>query len=92
MLELGKYSEEFHLRAGNQIARVCDAFISVGRLARLSAYNAVKFGMNEDRVFSCQDSHQANRLLFKTLKPDSRDLILVKGSRLMKMEEVLQRI
>jgi UDP-N-acetylmuramyl pentapeptide synthase len=90
MLELGRQAEEFHRQAGVQIARICDAFVTVGRLSALAARWAVKFGLNKDRVFSCQDSQKAGSILFKILKPDCRDLILVKGSRLMKMEEVLR--
>jgi UDP-N-acetylmuramoyl-tripeptide--D-alanyl-D-alanine ligase len=90
MLELGKSSERFHRQAGIQIARACDAFISVGKLAQISAQSAVKLGLSRKRVFSCPDSRQAGNLLFKTIKPDSRDLILVKGSRLMKMEEIFK--
>ncbi len=90
MLELGRHAEEFHHQAGVEVARVCDAFIGVGKLAAVAARWAVKFGLNKNYVFSCQDSQKAGSLLFKTLKPDCRDLILVKGSRLMKMEEVLK--
>lgn len=90
MLELGKLSEEFHQQAGVQIARVCDAFISVGKLAGLATHWAVKHGLNKDCVFSCQNSQEAGNLLFKILKPNYRDLILVKGSRLIKMEKVLR--
>jgi UDP-N-acetylmuramoyl-tripeptide--D-alanyl-D-alanine ligase len=90
MLELGKRAMEFHRRAGIQIARVCDAFISVGRFSQFAARWACKSGLDKDCVFSCQDSQKAGNLLFKTLKPDRRDLILVKGSRLMKMERVLK--
>jgi UDP-N-acetylmuramoyl-tripeptide--D-alanyl-D-alanine ligase len=90
MLELGKSAEEFHRQAGIHIAGVCDAFISVGRLAKLSAHWALKRGLNKDCVFSCQDSQRAGEVLFKVLKPNRRDLILIKGSRLMKMEKVLR--
>ena len=91
MLELGQSSQRFHRQAGIQIARTCDAFISVGRLAEISARWAVRLGLSKQRVFCCPDSRKAGNLLFKTIKPDCRDLILVKGSRLMNMEEVLNR-
>jgi UDP-N-acetylmuramoyl-tripeptide--D-alanyl-D-alanine ligase len=91
MLELGQSSERFHRQAGIQIAHTCDIFISVGRLAQIAADWAVRLGLNKDCVFSCQDSQRAGNLLFKALKPDCRDLILVKGSRLMNMEEVLKQ-
>ncbi|MGD9014864.1 MAG: UDP-N-acetylmuramoyl-tripeptide--D-alanyl-D-alanine ligase [Candidatus Omnitrophota bacterium] len=89
MLELGKSSERFHRQAGIKIAQTCDAFISVGKLAQIAAHWAVRVGLNKHRVFSCLNSRKAGSLLFQMLKPDSRDLILVKGSRLMNMEEVL---
>jgi len=90
MLELGESSDKLHRQAGIQIARICDVFISVGKLTQLSAIQAVRLGLSKDRVFTCEDSLQARKLLFKTIKPNCRDLILVKGSRLMKMEEVLK--
>lgn len=89
MLELGSSKEAFHRRAAIQIARTCDTFISVGSLSRLAANRAVKLGLSKESVFSCRDSREAGSLLFKTIKPDCRDLILVKGSRSMKMEEIL---
>ncbi len=92
MLELGASSEEFHRQAGIQIARTCDVFIGVGRFSQFAAHWACKSGLSKDRVFSCQDSQKAGNLLFKTLKPNHRDLILVKGSRLMKMEKVLRSV
>jgi UDP-N-acetylmuramoyl-tripeptide--D-alanyl-D-alanine ligase len=91
MLELGQSSERFHRQAGIQIARTCDAFISVGSMAQIAADWAVRLGLSQERVFSCPDSQTAGNLLFQTIRPDSRDLILVKGSRLMKMERVFTR-
>jgi UDP-N-acetylmuramoyl-tripeptide--D-alanyl-D-alanine ligase len=91
MLELGSSKELFHRQAGIQVARICDAFISVGGLSRLTAHWAVKGGLSKDCVFSCQTPPEAVSLLFRTIKPSCRDLILVKGSRLMKMEEVFKK-
>jgi len=90
MLELGKSAEGFHRQAGVQVAQVCDVFISVGKFSQFAARWARKFGLGKDCVFSCQDPQQAGDLLFKVVKPNPRDLILVKGSRLMKMEKVLK--
>lgn len=91
MLELGKSAEGFHRQAGVQIARICDIFIGVGKLTQLTAHWAHRSGLSKDCVFTCQDSRQAASLLLKTIKPNHRDLILVKGSRLMKMEEVFKQ-
>ncbi len=89
MLELGRSTERFHLQAGFQIARVCDAFISVGKFAELTARQAIRFGLRKKYVLNCESSSKAKELLFKIIKPTAHDLILVKGSRFMRMEEVL---
>jgi len=91
MLELGKHAEEFHRQAGKQIARVCDAFIAVGQLAGIAAQWAVKYGLSKDCVLSCQDSEEGGSLLYEVFKPDPGDIILVKGSRLTRMERVLRK-
>jgi UDP-N-acetylmuramoyl-tripeptide--D-alanyl-D-alanine ligase len=90
MLELGKSAKMFHRRIGSRVARICDAFIGVGNLSKLTAEEAHKSGMDKGRIFTCENSAQARDLLFRNLRPYRRDLILVKGSRLMKMEEVLE--
>ncbi|MFC1658063.1 UDP-N-acetylmuramoyl-tripeptide--D-alanyl-D-alanine ligase [Candidatus Omnitrophota bacterium] len=90
MLELGSSAERFHRNAGIQIAQTCDAFIGVGRLAQIAADWAVRLGLSRECVYSCRDSRRAGDLLFKRIKPQCRDLVLVKGSRLMKMEEVFK--
>ncbi|MFH1578464.1 MAG: UDP-N-acetylmuramoyl-tripeptide--D-alanyl-D-alanine ligase [Candidatus Omnitrophota bacterium] len=91
MLELGKTAARFHRQIGKQIASSCDAFIGVGKFSRLAARQALKCGLDKTCVFTCCDSKEARKLLFKTLKPNRGDLILVKGSRLMKMQEVIGR-
>ncbi len=90
MLELGKSARMFHRRIGSRVARICDAFIGVGNLSKLTAEEAHRSGMDKGRIFTCENSAQARDLLFRNLRPYPRDLILVKGSRLMKMEEVLR--
>jgi len=91
MLELGGQASGFHREIGNYIARICDAFISVGELTRITARSAFKSGLNKKCIFHCKDSLGAGELLFNTLKPNCRDIILVKGSRLMRMERVMKR-
>jgi len=90
MLELGKYRELFHRQAGRQAASVCDAFITVGGLSRLSAQSARDSGFSARNIFSCEDSRQAREVLFGKLSPDKDDVVLVKGSRRMHMEEVFK--
>ncbi|MFH1678075.1 MAG: UDP-N-acetylmuramoyl-tripeptide--D-alanyl-D-alanine ligase [Candidatus Omnitrophota bacterium] len=91
MLELGESAEKLHRQIGNQIARICDVFIGVGKLTRLTAHQAFESGLGKDCIFNCKDSLHARDLLFRVLKPNCQDSILVKGSRLMKMEEVFKK-
>ena len=91
MLELGRSAKMFHRRIGRRVARICDAFIGVGNLSKLTAEEAHKSGMDKGCIFTCENSAQARDLLFRKLKPYRWDLILVKGSRLMKMEEVFKK-
>lgn len=90
MLELGRESGSFHAQAGRQAARVCDVFITVGKRSRLAARAAVSCGPGRTRVFSCDTSLEARDVLRRQVGPGRHDIVLVKGSRLMKMEEVLK--
>lgn len=89
MLELGKGQEEFHRRAGQQVAQVCDIFIGVGKLSKETAEAARKAGFSSGNTFSCDSPAQARDILFTRVGASPGDAVLVKGSRSMKMEEVL---
>ena len=90
MMELGLQRNFFHCQAGERAAEVCDAFVSVGKLSRLAAEAAKSSGLNERNIFICENSAQARDILFKTIAPTPEDVVLVKGSRAMRMEEVFK--
>lgn len=90
MLELGEVAELFHYQAGKVAAKVCDKFIAVGKLSKLAIEAAKKSGFNAKNMFSCDTACQAREILFKYISPDKDDIILVKGSRAMKMEGVFR--
>ena len=89
MLELGKQKELLHRQIAWSITNVCDRLITVGSLARITARVAQKNGMPAEHIYCCASAVSARDLLFKKIFPKADDLILVKGSRSMKMEEVL---
>ncbi|MFC1804967.1 UDP-N-acetylmuramoyl-tripeptide--D-alanyl-D-alanine ligase [Candidatus Omnitrophota bacterium] len=89
MLELGDASGDLHAQAGREAAAVCDVFIAVGRLSGHAADGARSCGLGREKVFRCANSLQARRLLKEKLRLSHDDLVLVKGSRAMKMEEVI---
>ncbi len=89
MLELGRQKELLHRQIAWGITNTCDLLITVGRLAGLTAQEARKRGWPTKQIFCCDNPLQARRLLFRKIGVNADDLILVKGSRSMKMEEVL---
>jgi UDP-N-acetylmuramoyl-tripeptide--D-alanyl-D-alanine ligase len=92
MMELGADKEEFHYEAGKQIARVCDKFISVGKLSKIAADAARHSGFDTGKLFSCASVDQARKLLFTKVNPKKEDVVLVKGSRAMKMEKIFEEL
>ncbi len=88
MLELGEWSEEAHREAGRLIGNGgIDLLIGVGNLSRKSIDEAQKQGMSPDSLFHFPDSSQVGPFLSSLLR--DKDLILVKGSRAMKMELIV---
>ncbi|MCX5712293.1 MAG: hypothetical protein NTY47_04375 [Candidatus Omnitrophica bacterium] len=91
MLELGTDKEIFHGNAGRMIAEICDTFIAVSKLSGISARKAKESGMKDNDLFSCASAYEAGKILFEKIKPCCDDIVLVKGSRSMKMEEVFTK-
>lgn len=91
MLELGPQTENAHRSIGFSVAeRGVDYLLTVGEAMKEAAKAAKEAGMNEDRVIMFADSIQAGRFLQDKIK--SEDIILVKGSRGMKMERTVKEI
>lgn len=87
MLELGQDQAALHAQAGREAAKFCDIFIAVGSLSRFAAQAAIRSGAA--KVFSCNSAQEAKQILAKLRSPGGNDLVLVKGSRAMRMEKVL---
>ncbi|MDD5409141.1 MAG: UDP-N-acetylmuramoyl-tripeptide--D-alanyl-D-alanine ligase [Candidatus Omnitrophica bacterium] len=90
MLELGKQKELLHRQVAGSITNICDVLVSVGNLAALTARAAKARGFKSKNIFCCASAAQARDLLFNKISPEAKDIILVKGSRSMKMEEVFK--
>jgi UDP-N-acetylmuramoyl-tripeptide--D-alanyl-D-alanine ligase len=91
MLELGRDKSIYHNRAGKKAAGVCDVFLTVGRLSESAAEAARKSGLDIGKIFTCENSLEARKILFEKILPQKDDVVLVKGSRSMKMEEVFKK-
>lgn len=91
MLELGPGEVEAHRDSGAEIAKMgLDLLITVGPLAAEMADAAGKNGMNSSKITSLETSAQAIPVLLDSLRP--QDLVLVKGSRGVKMESIVEAI
>ena len=89
MLELGDYSEEAHALAGQYMAEAgVDLLITYGPLSKFAAQSAREHGLL--RVFDFQDKADLTAKLTGMLKPG--DVVAVKGSRGMQMEEIIRNI
>lgn len=91
MLELGDGAAVFHEEAGRLVAQSgWNLLVTVGPLSRSMAAGAQSAGMAPDRIFSFQDSDEASAHIPGLLREG--DLVLVKGSRGMKTETIVETI
>jgi UDP-N-acetylmuramoyl-tripeptide--D-alanyl-D-alanine ligase len=85
MLELGDYEERGHRMVGARAAEVADALVAVGERARWIADEAGKAGLRE--VVLLKDTQEATGHLRKAIRQG--DVVLVKGSRGMRMDQII---
>lgn len=90
MYELGSETEAAHAEVGRFAGRTgLDYVIAVGEFAKGYAEGAVSF-LPDDRVLYCKDKQELLPKLDTLLA--SGDVVLVKASRGMKMEEIVKEI
>lgn len=88
MLELGELSESFHLSITKEIVtNGVTLLFTIGEYASLTADEACKAGLE---VYKCDSNDEIISKLKSMLKEG--DIILVKGSRKMRLEEVVEGI
>jgi UDP-N-acetylmuramoyl-tripeptide--D-alanyl-D-alanine ligase len=91
MKELGSSSENFHRELGKQIAmHGIDMLFTWGEMAEKIALGAIESGMKKGSVLHFKTKPELIDYAKINLTDD--DVILVKGSRSMKMEEVVEAI
>ena len=92
MLELGEASDELHRAAGEEAAQsgLAELLVVGGAAARTLADAALRAGMPSAAVHYLRDSQAAADLAVSLVKPG--DLVLVKGSRGIRTEVVVDRL
>jgi UDP-N-acetylmuramoyl-tripeptide--D-alanyl-D-alanine ligase len=89
MLELGPTSAELHFEVGRDAARLgIDHVVAVGVLAQQILRGAWRGGMDPQRLAPAADPAAAARQIHERTSPD--DWVLVKASRGMRLERVLE--
>mgnify|MGYP005841404317 CR=1 FL=1 len=84
MAELGSYEERGHREVGERAARVVDRLIVVGARARWIGSEAATRGLLDVQFFDTTSQ--------VSYEPSAGEFILVKGSRGMRMEEIVSRL
>lgn len=88
MYELGGRAVAGHREVGQEAAALAvDCLVAVGDLAREIAEGARGSGLPPERIFCCAGNEEAACVLGGLLREG--DVVLVKGSRGMKMEEII---
>jgi len=89
MLELGEHADELHYSVGCFVKECeIDLLFVVGKLSLQTAKGAIDSGMSSDDVFIFDNNEGLIEKLKTVLNED--DVMLVKGSRSMRMEEVVK--
>jgi UDP-N-acetylmuramoyl-tripeptide--D-alanyl-D-alanine ligase len=88
MLELGEEEMNFHLELGRKAAQSgVKLLITVGDLAKFIGEGAREGGLNASDVISFENNQKVILYLLENLKEG--DLVLVKGSRKMRTEDIV---
>lgn len=91
MCELGSACEHYHAELGRQLAAAkLDMLFTVGDMAALAGNAAIESGMARGSVQRAINSRRLARLIKASIRDE--DVIVVKGSRAMQMEKVVQSL
>lgn len=90
MLELGDHAPGAHAEVGSLAGQTADFLIAIGDQAKTTVDSARRAGLAQDRAIVVESAEQAVAALEPLLGPKTR--VLVKGSRGMRLERVVERI
>ncbi|MGC8880017.1 MAG: UDP-N-acetylmuramoyl-tripeptide--D-alanyl-D-alanine ligase [Anaerolineae bacterium] len=90
MAELGDFTEAGHRKVGCRVVTTASLLVTVGTLARFIADEAHACGMPAQAIIQAATNQEAITHLRQLVQPG--DIILVKGSRSMAMEEIVEAL
>jgi len=89
MLELGSYAETAHRKLGAWLAEIpVDVFIGVGELMGKAADEFKTYANGSRKVLNAGNSEAARNMLYDII--NEGDTVLIKGSRGMQMERIME--
>lgn len=89
MRELGRYEIEAHRAIGNLAAERCDILVTIGTAGKLIADSAAN-QMSKENIMNFDTSEDAKLKVQEIIQEG--DVVLVKGSRAIKMEVIVEEI
>jgi UDP-N-acetylmuramoyl-tripeptide--D-alanyl-D-alanine ligase len=90
MLELGDLEDEAHRKVARRAMEVVSKLVAVGSRGRIIGEEAVRCGMAPADALMVASNEDAIRVLQEWMEPG--DVVLVKGSRGMQMEKIVQAL
>jgi UDP-N-acetylmuramoyl-tripeptide--D-alanyl-D-alanine ligase len=90
MYELGAYTEEGHRLVGRRAREVVELLVTVGPLGRIIGEEAREAGMAATAIHQVATNAEASALVRGLVRPG--DVILIKGSRSLKMEQLVNEL
>jgi len=91
MLELGENEKNEHVEIGRYAAgKNIDLIVTVGQIALHIARGAVETGFEKSLVYTFENTDGALLFLYENI--EKNDVILIKGSRYMKMEYIIEKL
>ncbi len=91
MAELGEQSEQLHAELATAVVQTrVQLLLTVGKLARLTAINAKHLAEHNLQTISFNDTQMVCNKLHEFI--EDHDIILVKGSRTVKLEMVVDKL
>jgi len=90
MREIGKYSEQAHIQVGKKAGEIADMIFVVGNCAGFIEQGAVSAGFDASKIFKFSTSDEAKLIVQEKLQEN--DVIFIKGSHSIKMENIVEEI